>query len=80
MKSPTFRTGTGRLALVEGLIERRKICDDALETDLHAMEKGLTFEAIPLEGIDLVGAPFRFDDQSNRPLHRALRRMPHMRR
>src|SRR6266540_916799 len=50
-----------------------------LDLHLDAMNEGVAFETIPLEGIELVG-PRRLDYQADRAFLRPLRRVAHMRR
>jgi hypothetical protein len=80
MNRSAFRAGSRGLVIVERTIERREISHDAAKADFDTMNKGLAVEAIPFEGVSLIGTTLWFDDKPDRSLFRALRRMTHVRR
>src|SRR5262249_35093449 len=64
---------------VEGLVERRQVLHQVLHFHLDAVDQRMAFEAIPFEGIELVG-PRRLDHEADRAFLRSLRTVADMRR
>src|SRR5262249_62239167 len=66
-----FLAGARLLVVEERLIERRQVLDQVRDLDLDAMHQRAAFEAVPIEGVELVVGARRLDhqpDRARRPL------------
>src|SRR5215813_933767 len=78
MDGATLLTGARLPVLVERVVKRRQIFLQIRHLHLDTMHERAAFEAVPFEGVDLVGLSLWFHHKTD-GFRRPLRRMSYMR-